>query len=342
MIQFRCEHCGHKLSVPDENKGKRGKCPKCKNTLVVPEFEAAISPQMDHSADLKADSVNNGRLTLMDVPEEYKLRDKPVALTDSLEQAIEKELESAEKTEETESLGERRLPWFIDIFLYPISVSGLIHLGIFVVIPLLIAIVRFLMGPLGMAVGIPGFLINMAVGLYLLWYITECVRDSAKGGTRAPEAFATIGLGDMWSQAQHIIGCYLIFWGPVFFYHLYTRQKDIIYWLLLVCSAFFFPMGLLATIMFDSLRGLNPVLLISSIFSTIYQYCGLVILIVVVVVLAFMASTSVEEDEIQEVEMATFILGGVFYLFYIYIILVVAHLLGRFYWRYEDKLYWEV
>jgi phage FluMu protein Com len=173
MIQFRCEHCGHKLSVPDEHKGKRGKCPKCKNTLVVPKEEAAISaPQINYSVDLELNSVGDGTLTLMDVPEEYKLRDKPVAQSGSFEQSIEKEIES-EVVEETESLGGRRMPRFIDVFLYPISLPGLMNLGIFVVIPFLISIVSMLLGPLDVIVGVPKFLINMAIGLYFFWYITE-------------------------------------------------------------------------------------------------------------------------------------------------------------------------
>jgi hypothetical protein len=39
---------------------------------------------------------------------------------------------------------------------------------------------------------------------------------------------------------------------------------------------------------------------------------------------------------------AILLVMGVFYFIGIYIILVIAHLIGRFYWRYQDKLNWEV
>jgi len=215
------------------------------------------------------------------------------------------------------------------------------HLGIFAIIPLLISLVGKLLGPLGMAVALPGFFINIAITLYLSWYVTECVRDSAKGGRRAPEAFATVGLGEMWSQSLHIIGCYLIFLGPALFYSVFSNKTDIVFWLLLAYGVFFFPMGLLACVMFDSIGGLNPILLIVSIFSTFFQYCGLVLLISGIV-LGFRAIPTIQTDDAQSNTVTMIFLESVFYLILLYITFVVAHLLGRFYWRYQDKLNWEV
>jgi hypothetical protein len=36
------------------------------------------------------------------------------------------------------------------------------------------------------------------------------------------------------------------------------------------------------------------------------------------------------------------IVGGIFYGVAIYVALVIAHLIGRFYWRNQEKLNWEV
>jgi DNA-directed RNA polymerase subunit RPC12/RpoP len=381
MVRFCCEHCGHKISVQDKNAGKRGKCPECSTLIVIPAKSTVttfhcqtcgrkidvpktyagkevqcpsckdrftvpatdfdISPPTQSPPAQRAFST--GALTFLDVPEEYKLKDPPACQMSESEKAILSELESKEDQSE-EPIGERKLPWFIDVFLYPTSPSGLISLIIFVVIPLLIAIVRILMGPLGFGIGLLGFFLNLAIGLYLLWFFTECVRDSAEGGIRAPEAFATSSLGDMWSQAQHIIGCYLILLGPVGFYHIFTQKTDVIFWLLLVYGAFFFPIGLLACIMFDSVRGLNPFLLVVSIFSTFFQYFGLVLLIVAII-LAFIALPSIETDNTEpsrSFNIATLIVGGIFSGLAIYIALVIAHLIGRFYWRNQEKLNWEV
>lgn len=343
VITFRCQSCDRKINVPKSYAGKEAQCPSCKERFVIPATNTDASSETPSSPPER--KFSTGALTLLDVPKEYKLKEQPVGQPIETEKAVtsESEPEESEAAEE-DSVGERKLPWFIDIFLYPISPSGLIHFLIFVAVPLLITIVRTLMGPLGMAVSLPGFLINLAIGLYLCWFITECVRDSAKGGTRAPEAFAMSDLGDMWSQALHILGCYLILLGPVLFYHVFTNKTDAIFWLLLAFAAFFFPMGLLACVMFDSVRGLNPILLICSIFSTFIQYIWLVLLIVAII-LAFIALPGIEPDDAQPGQppgILTLIVGGIFYGLSIYIALVIAHLIGWFYWRNQEKLNWEV
>ncbi len=345
IIEFHCEKCDRKISAPKGHAGKKAICPKCKSTFIIPtnQFTGSAETRND-SGDLIAHTIDSPHdLTLIDVPEEYRLKDEPADQYKVSEQTNARQHESEEDlvAEETEYARQRKLPWVVDIFLYPVSLSGILHLGMFTVIPLLIAIVRILLGPFGMAVAFPGFLINMAVVLYLYWYVSECIRDSAKGGLRAPEAFATLGLSDMWSQALHIIGCYLIFLGPVFFYSYFIQKTDAVFWLLLGCGVFFFPMGLLACVMFDSIRGLNPILLIPSIFSTFFQYCGLVLLITGIV-LGFKAVQTKQTDNVQTETITMIFLGSVFYLILLYITFVVAHLLGRFYWRYEKKLKWEV
>ena len=342
VTTFHCQNCGRKIDVPKTYAGKEAQCPSCKDRFVVPATDFDITPATQRPPPQSAFSA--GALTFLDVPEEYKLKDPPIGQMSESEKAILDELETQEERPgEDESIDERKLPWFIDVFLYPTSPSGLISLIIIVVIPMLIAIVRTLMGPLGIAVGLPGFFLNLAIGLYLLWFFTECVRDSAEGGTRAPEAFATGSLGDMWSQAQHVIGCYIILLGPVGFYRIFTNETDAIFWLLLVYGAFFFPMGLLACIMFDSIRGLNPILLVGSILSTFFHYFGLVLLIVMII-LAFVALPNIETEntEQQPPKISMLVVGGIFYGLAIYFAFVVAHLIGRFYRRNQEKLNWEV
>jgi hypothetical protein len=345
IIEFHCEKCDRKISAPKGHAGKKAICPKCKSTFIIPtdQFTGSAETRND-SGDLIAHTIDSPHdLTLIEVPEEYRLKDEPVDQYKVSEQTNARRHETEEDlvAEETGSTDQRKLPWVVDIFLYPVSLSGILHLGMFTIIPLLIAIVRILLGPFGMAVAFPGFLINMAVVLYLYWYVSECIRDSAKGGLRAPEAFATLGLSDMWSQALHIIGCYLIFLGPAFFYSYYIQKTDAVFWFLLAFGVFFFPMGLLACVMFDSIRGLNPVLLIPSIFSTFFQYCGLVLLITGIV-LGFKAVQTKQTDNVQTETITMIFLGSVFYLILLYITFVVAHLIGRFYWRYEKRLNWEV
>jgi len=356
MIKFSCDKCGHKLGVRDELAGKRGNCPKCQRVVVVPEKSILVGFVCESCGEkISAIHTRAGKkgkcpkckttlavpiahdLTLLDPPTRYEIQDQPTGPSSTPEESIEQESEEDSAAEGDKSAGDRNLPWPIDIFLYPTSAAGLTHLAIFTVIPLLVAVVGTLLG----AFGILGLIADIAIGLYFCWYITECVRDSAMGGTRAPEAFATADLGELWLQAQHIIGCYLIFVGPVGFYHIFTERTDVVFWLLLAYGVLFLPMGLLACVMFDSIRGLNPVLLIASIFSTIVQYCGFVLLIGGVI-LILVAITSVGADQTQGPSVGGLILDTVFYGLSVYAALIVSHLLGRFYWRNEEKLSWEV
>ena len=103
-------------------------------------------------------------------------------------------------------------------------------------------------------------------------------------------------------------------------------------------------MGILAVVMFDSVRGLNPILLIRSIISAFFQYCGLVILfygLAVLLVIGRMGSV------LATVRTGSTLLGPLLvyiliFAVYIWLLLVAGHLLGRFYWRYQEKLNWEV
>ena len=345
IIEFRCEKCDRQMSVPKSNAGKKAICPKCNSTFIIPatQFTGPAETRND-SGDLIARTIDSPHdLTLIDVPEEYKLKDEPAGQYNISEKAVDRRQESEEdlKAEESESVGQRRLPWLIDIFLYPTSISGLLHLGIFTIIPFVLSLIGMLLGPFSMAIAIPSFLINLAISLYLYWYVTECIRDSAKGGLRAPEAFATAGLEEMLSQALYIVGCCLVFLGPSFFYGIFNNKTDFVYWLLFICGIFFFPMGLLACVMFDSISGLNPLLLIVSIVSTFFQYCGLVLLITSIV-LGFRAIRTMQSDNGQQEMLTAIFLGRIFFFILLYIAFVVGHLLGRFFWRYQDKLKWEV
>ena len=42
MIKFACPSCSKSMRVDDSYAGKKGKCPKCGNTLEVPEQSALI------------------------------------------------------------------------------------------------------------------------------------------------------------------------------------------------------------------------------------------------------------------------------------------------------------
>jgi DNA-directed RNA polymerase subunit RPC12/RpoP len=337
IIDFHCESCGQKISVPIIHTGRKGKCPRCKNIVVAkPGIAASVASQNDLEVS-KIDSKNSAYdLTLLKVPQNDEIQDLLISESSDSGEATEygQELEEESAAEEIEPFAKRKLPWIIDIFLYPISVPGLVTLGIIIFISLLIDVVAWLLGTFVCFIWVISFFIRIVIGLYMYWYLAECIRDSAHGGLRAPETLGNApGLGDMFWQALHIIGCLFIFVGPVGFYFIYAKRTDAIYWSLLAYAIFFFPMGLLSVIMFDSWRGLNPILLIGSIFSTFLPYCAM---IGVFVLAGFLIAQKAPNTRGSPV------LAFINYCVGIYLLMIVAHLLGWFYHRYEEELNWEV
>lgn len=302
MIKFRCDKCGQKFRVPEVQAGKKGRCPKCKNIITVPTQQSAQRDEIFEAS---------------------------------------KDLPRGSTTEEVEYAGERKLPWLLDILLYPTSKPGLTGIGIIVGIPLLIDLVGQLLGPFMLTLWLPVVILRILIGLYMCWYFAECVRDSAEGGTRAPEVFAIVDASTMREQSAYLFVCYFIFVGPAAFYSLFTHRTDAVFWLLAAFGVFFFPIGLLAAVMFNSGAAFNPIVLIGSIYKTFLPYCGLLLLISGVV-LPVGAIMNIQPQDIPLPQAVTLILEAVVSSIFLYIALIVGHLLGRFYWRYQERLNWEV
>lgn len=329
MIKFHCKSCDQRISVPETHAGKKGRCPMCKNIVVVPKIKAADS--LNDQRDIPAGKQQNSSRPVSDLqlekepPDQTGKTNKVFANGFEVTQYDEKFI----KIDQPEKPPVRKLPWLLDIFLYPTSISGLINLGIFWLLPILLGIIARLL-PIRFIWIIVGFVI----GGYIFYYFIECIRDSALGGIRAPENIGNLpDMGDAVSQFMEIIASAVIFWGPVGFYFIFTRKTDTIYWLLLGYGIFFFPMGLLALAMFRSSAAFNPFLWIMSILSTFFQYCSLVLFFCV---LGWLASMIV--SYFQGALLFAYLLNAAF----IYLVMVGAHLLGRFYYLNSKKLNWEV
>ena len=334
FIRFYCSNCGYKSTVSENYAGKNIRCPKCYYIIFIPKLKSTGTTGQSGPGKAKTSSqYSDYDLTLLNISEKEKIQNQQAGISEETDE-YEQELEEGAQAE-TKPADERRLPWLIDIFLYPFSLPGLKSLAIFIGVPLLIDILWTILPiQLSCLFGLITIVINIVIFLYIYWYFVECVRDSADGGVRAPEGVgSTPGFMGMFWQTVNVIGCLAIFFTPFVLYMLHARRADIIFWLLLIYAVFFFPMGLLATIMFDSAIGLNPRLLLRSISSTFFPYCGLALLFVTPVVLIGMLHAKLQESQLW-----SFILRSVG----IYIAFIAAHLLGRFYWRYQEKLNWEV
>ena len=361
VIKFRCKNCGQKIRVPEIHAGKKGKCPKCKSIVVVPKTESAsqVASQAQPSFPEITPKVFGPDPRLFDMPQEMKAANQ----ASSQQLVPDTTLEDTQRLREAMTIGsikseprpERKLPWFIDILLYPTNKAGLTMIGIIVGVPFLFGLVFALIAFLTMIFppflilwpifSILGLIIGLLFGMYLYWYLCECVRDSADGGIRAPETVGqTPGLGELISQSLETIACLAFFALPVFVYFLHTRRIDGVFWALMTFGIFLFPMGLIAVIMFDSIRGLNPVIIIGSILSAFFPYLGLILLIAALAFtirfLAPMLALMLSGGSIIAIIGITVIYGSGIANFYF--MMVIAHLLGRFYYQYQEKLNWEV
>jgi len=266
-MEFHCTTCGHKLTVPDTKVGQKGRCPRCREVLSIP------SPD----AEPKGAPLDR---RLLDVPEPTE--------EDQSETAYE-ELRAAfgGRILEPEEIPQRKYPWIVDIFLYPLNVSALTILLICVGGPFCLRVaLKFCMVLTG---AIPVLLIFWVIflmlhwaallllGMYMIWYVFAAMRDSAEGGIRAPNTGAsTPGLAELLSETFKLFITALFCMAPALVYLIYGGGTDTVFWTLYGLGGFVFPMALLAVVMYESLRGLNPFLLLRSIARTPIQYLFLV------------------------------------------------------------------
>ena len=340
MIKFRCKNCGQKISFPEIHSGKKGNCPKCKSIVVVPKIKATGSlKDQINPPDEKQQNVSSPipELKLEKGPPGQTRKTNTVSANGFGAMQYHEQLIKMKKIEKPPV---RKLPWILDIFLYPTSMSGLINLGIFWILPILLGLIARLM-PIRFIWGIVGFII----GGYMFYYFIECIRDSALGGIRAPENIGNLpDMGDAISQSMEIVACAVIFWLPFAAYSMYKifwqpnaanyePRTDAIFWLLLGYGIFFFPMGLLALAMFKSSAAFNPFVWIMSMFSTFFQYCGLVLFFCILGLLV---------SRIMSYFRGALLFAFIFHAVFVYLAMVGAHLLGRFYYLNSKKLNWEV
>ena len=232
----------------------------------------------------------------------------------------------------------RKLVWFIDIWLYPVNLAGIIHLIctgllVFVICP-------FVMNIVGLGMEFIPIVYTLPVA-YVLYYFTECIRDSANGHFRMPDYWMHPGEGkwDCISQLLIVLGCIAISFCPVTAYYIVTGKIDLFYWMLLALSGFFAPMVLLAAVLFDSFNALNPLLIIGSIARTFLPYCCMVLLLFGGALLFIKTGIKINLNSFYQIlPLFPFMLK----ILQLYLLFMTAGLLGRFYCKYSEKLNWEV
>lgn len=225
----------------------------------------------------------------------------------------------------SEQTGERTRPWLIDILLYPANGSGVIHLIIFSFFGMLF---RSTLQPLYWhSPPIIHLAFLVIVGGYCFFYLAGCIRDSAGGGHRAPNVNQLpeqLSTDAILSQlfATFVWAAFCV--GPALAC-IITGRTDYLLWLLVGYAAVYGPITLLAVVLFDSVRALSPVLILPSILSVLVPYVLLVLASCLVFGLSIVLYLHVA-------------FGSVLCA---YLLMVMAHILGCFHLRYEERLNWE-
>lgn len=337
-IEIVCEHCSCRIIVAKSHVGEKGKCPKCKGEVVVQPQKTNTSNASDHCpsglTDMK-DSVV--QLDFTGIPQENDVISVQVVRKDSDEDEFEgfQQQRPPVEAEDDTKADQRKLPWLIDIWLYPLNVAGVMHL-------IFLWLLVFLFCPLIMTfIGLGDEYIPFVYTLpvaYMVYYFTECIRYSDTGHFRAPD-FWNHPLEDKWehiSQFLMVLGSIAVCFCPASAYYIVTERSDFVHWLLMACGGFFFPMILLAVVLFDSYDALKPILIVSSIFRTFFPYCGLVLLYYGGALLFLKIDSRLYSFRL--LPLVPFISRAL----QLYLIFVAVGLLGRFFHKYEEKLYWEV
>ncbi|MDD5459534.1 MAG: hypothetical protein PHF37_09105 [Phycisphaerae bacterium] len=236
-----------------------------------------------------------------------------------------------------------KLPWYLDMFLYPANGAGLTFIVITILFPPLLDFFARPMMRMSSYMGIIILLVYILFGGYVIWYLLECITDSSKGNWRAPEVFMNDPpqKGELVMQYITLAAAFAVcFWPAAVYYGLKISEKIArgeaeqagwILWLLMLPGLYLFPMTFLAVTLFDSFDGLNPITIIKSIWRTFRHYTALAVFLTVFSTLAFL--------------LISLFPGGVLWgllknALYIYFAMVYCHITGWFYWRHKHDLDW--
>lgn len=222
---------------------------------------------------------------------------------------------------------------------YPLNGPGLSIVSIYVLVPFFVwVLVTILPYQLRIAGGFILFLIKILVSLSTFWYLTVCVRASAEGQMQAPNVFE-FGQDDSfwdWLREFFIIALTVsLCIAPAFLLKRFAGINTAVFLTVLGTGIFFMPMLLLAVVMFDTISALNPILIIASVFSTFFKYAAVVVLFFVPIALTIWMNMASRVTYNPLLILPARAIS-------IYLLMMDACLLGRFFYRNEEKLRWDV
>lgn len=328
---FNCDSCGQSITVQQSWAGKKGRCPKCQAVIVIPPVKSS----QEEAVELEAEN---------SFPElEEKVREnEDSGIFDFVEAERRKRAMDAH-IEDFEKIGNVSRSWIVEILLYPKNSAGLAMLAVFIMAPAFLELSIFLFNILpgrSKLLLIPllviAFIVYVIVSVYIFWYFSLCIQQSALGSAKAPETLMDdSSFWEMTCKMIRFFSCMIICLGPAAIYFYRNEVLDAIFYCILAGGVFFLPMALMATTIFDSVAGLNPVLIIRSIIKVFKQYTCVVLIYCVFVGLIVVPKFTILTIVPGPIKL---VWHGV----YVYFMMVMGHILGRLYYRNSEKLNWEV
>ncbi|MDH7599538.1 MAG: hypothetical protein QHH07_07900 [Sedimentisphaerales bacterium] len=316
VIRLTCPSCNQRLKAPDKAGGKKVRCPRCGRLLQIPQ-QTKQSDAMEYAGP-------TGELRLRNPPPGEPLHKPQVPPWD---------LPPVEPPQAQGPItGRRACPWPIDILLYPANMPGLINGLVFWVFSLLTMAAWHLQL-------LPGYtwLVFMSLDLVLViglfYYLAAVIRDSASGRTRAPDNVTTWqGLAEVCKDGLSIAAIIALAALPAFVYVMWTDRFDSVFWVLAGIGGWNLPMLIMAVVLLDLPSALNPGYWLAAMIWTLPVYTALVL---------FLAAGM----GLVSVLVLAALRHGLFLLvppLVYYILVILAHILGRFYFRFDKRIGWDV
>ncbi len=220
-------------------------------------------------------------------------------------------------------------------FLYPACRQGFVNMGLIVLFIYLGNIVRFagnlLIFPANLIVSI---IIDLMVWGYFFMYLNHCIRDSAKGGLSAPDSLpGGNGIDEIKDDLQWglipLACCFL----PFILYSSFVENPDsLVYFLLIFCGMFVYPMIYLRSVIIGDFSALNPVAILFNIIRFLPGYliilAGIAIVFAPMTLIYILANRNATATTLVSVP------------WFVYSSVVMAHFIGRFYCLRSEKLDW--
>lgn len=328
---FNCDSCSQSITVPDAWAGRKGRCPKCRNVTAIPHPESA----KDDSPDIEIDN------SFPDLTVTAEKNDDSCIFDFVAEEAYKRAADS--HIEESERIGSISSSWFVEMLRYPTNSAGLAMLTVFILAPTIWQLSRLLFNVfpgntklLLIPLLVFAFAANVIVTVYMFWYFSLCIQQSALGSAKAPETLMNdSSFWEMFCKMVRFFSCVLLCLGLAARYYYQNMQLDTAFFSILAAGVFFLPMTLLTTSIFDSLAGLNPICIVRSITILFRRYIGVALIYCVFVGLVALPEFILLTEAPGPLKI---LFHGVF----AYCLMMTGHILGRLYYRNSEKLNWQV